>query len=73
KDKAAGFYQKAADAFPKDDENSSEYLYRAGMLYESMGKNKDAIDMYKKIKEKYPATQRGFEADKYLARLGEVK
>lgn len=73
KDKAAGFYQKAADAFPKDEENASEYLHRAAQLYESMGKNKDAIDLYKKIKEKYPATQRGFEADKYLGRLGEVK
>jgi len=73
KDKAADFYKKAADAFPKDEENASEYLYRAAALYESMGKNKEAIDTYKSIKEKYPATQRGFEVDKYLARLGEVK
>jgi hypothetical protein len=35
-----------------------------------MGKTQDAIAMYKIIKDKYPASQRGAEIDKYLARLG---
>ena len=30
------------------------------------------IHLYKEIKTKYPLTQRGNEADKYLARLGEL-
>ncbi len=30
----------------------------------------DAIDLFKELKEKYPRTERGFEADKYLAQLG---
>lgn len=72
KEKAADFYKKAADQFPKDDVNAPEYLFRAGYLYESMGKNKEAIEAYKRIKEKYPSSQHGFDIDKYLARLGET-
>ncbi len=73
KEKAAGLYIQAANKFPKDDINSSEYLFRGGYLYESLGKNKEAIDAYKQIKENYPRSQHGFEIDKYLARLGEIK
>jgi hypothetical protein len=32
--------------------------------------NKEAIDLFKELKEKYPRTEKGFEADKYLAQLG---
>jgi tetratricopeptide (TPR) repeat protein len=71
KEKAADFYKQAADEFPKDEVNSPEYLFRAGYLYESMGKNKEAIDVYTRIKEKYPSSQHGFDIDKYLSRLGE--
>ena len=71
KEKAAELYRKAADQFPKDDVNSPEYLFRSGYLYEVMGKNKEAIEAYKRIKENYPGSQHGFDIDKYLARLGE--
>ena len=57
KENAAELYSKAANTFPKDDVNSPEYLFRAGYLFESLGKNKEAIDAYKKIKEKYPTSQ----------------
>lgn len=70
KPEAAEQYSKAGKYFEKDDYNSPEYLFRAGYLYESIGKNKEAIDMYKLIKEKYSRSERGFEIDKYLARLG---
>lgn len=73
KDEAIASYKKAGTIFEKDDLLSPEYLFRAGYLYETMGRNKDAIDMYKIIKEKYPASQRGFDIDKYLARLGETR
>lgn len=69
---AAAQYSKAGKLFDKDDHNSPEYLFRAGFLYESMGKNKDAIEMYRLIKEKYSKSERGFEIDKYLARLGVI-
>jgi TolA-binding protein len=73
KEKAADLYNQAAAKFPKDEINSGEYLFRAGFLYESLGKNNDAIDAYRQIKEKYPRSQHGFDVDKYLGRLGAVK
>jgi len=72
-EEAVEAYKKAGTLFEKDDLLSPEYLFRAGYLYESMGKTKDAIEMYQIIKDKYPATQRGYDIDRYLARLGVVK
>ncbi len=72
REEAAAEYKKAGTLFEKDDFNSPEYLFRAGYLYESLGKNKEAIEMYKIIKEKYARSERGFTIDKYLARLGEI-
>jgi len=66
-------YQKAGTMIENDDFNSPEYLFRAGYLSETMNKNKEAIEFYKKIKEKYPNSQRAYDIDKYLARLGETK
>lgn len=73
KNEAVESYKKAGTLFDKDNINSPEYLFRAGLLYETMGKNQEAIGMYSIIKQKYPTTQRGIEIDKYLARLGKVK
>lgn len=73
KEKAAGLYKKAAATFEKDEYSAAEYLFRAGYLYESLGKNDEAISAYKQIKEKYPKSDRGFDIDKYLARLGVVE
>lgn len=72
KEEAAKLYREAAAVFEKDEFNAAEYLFRSGSLYESLGKNKEAIDAFKLIKEKYPRSERGFEVDKYLARLGEL-
>jgi len=69
KEEAAEQYKKAGTYFEKDELFSPEYLFRSGYLYESMGKTQDAIAMYKIIKDKYPASQRGSEIDKYLATL----
>jgi tetratricopeptide (TPR) repeat protein len=63
-------YRKAGTSFPDDEINSPEFLYRAAALSEKTGKTKDAIELYKMIKDKYPLSQRGFEVDKYLAKLG---
>jgi predicted negative regulator of RcsB-dependent stress response len=73
KQEAAEQYKKAGTYFEKDNLFSPEYLFRAGYLYESMGKNQEAIEMYQLIKDKYPASQRGYDIDKYLARLGVIK
>jgi tetratricopeptide (TPR) repeat protein len=70
KEDAVTAYKKAGTISEKDVLISPEYLFRAGYLYESMGKNKEAIEMYKIIKDKYPNSQRGYDIDRYLARLG---
>jgi tetratricopeptide (TPR) repeat protein len=68
---AIAAYKKAGTLFPEDDINSPEYLFRAAALSEKTGKTKEAIELYKTVKEKYPLSQRAVEVDKYLARLGE--
>ena len=68
---ALNSYKKAGHHFEKDDVNSSEYLFLAGYFAETvMNNKKEAIELYKEVKENYPMTERGFEIDKYLARLG---
>jgi len=68
-DDAIDSYKKAAAAFDKDELNASEYLFRAALLSEVNGKTKEALDLYKQIKEKYPNTEKGFTVDKYIYRL----
>jgi tetratricopeptide (TPR) repeat protein len=72
KEEAAAQYKKAGTVSEKDDLISPEYLFRAGYLYESMGKNKEAIEMYQLVKDKYPNSQRGYDVERYLARLGAI-
>ncbi len=62
-------YKKAAGEFPDDEFNSSEYLFRAGLLNETMGKTKEAVDIYKDLKKRFPKTDKGFNIDKYIYRL----
>lgn len=64
-------YKKAAHAFEADDYNASEYLFIAAYFADRVVKNqKEAIDLFKELKDKYPQTEKGFEAEKYLAQLG---
>jgi predicted negative regulator of RcsB-dependent stress response len=68
---ALSAYKKAARHFEEDDNASSEYLFMAAYFADRVMKNsKEAVDLFKELKEKYPRTQRGYEADKYLAQLG---
>lgn len=73
KEEAIDSYKKAASAFEKDENNSSEYLFRAALLSETTGKTKEALGLYKEIKEKFPKTDKGFQADKYIYRLSTEK
>lgn len=73
KEEAIAQYKKAGTMIEKDDFNSPEYLFRAGYLAETINKPAEAIELYKKIKEKYPNSQRAYDIEKYLARLGEIK
>jgi predicted negative regulator of RcsB-dependent stress response len=72
KTEAAEQYKKAGTLFPDDNFNSPEYLFRAGLMYQNLGKIKDATDAFQIIKDKYSASERGMDIDKYLARLGSL-
>jgi TolA-binding protein len=72
KEKGAEMYVKAGELNEKDEFSSSEALYRAAMTYELMGKKEKAVAVLKTLKEKYPSTERGYQAEKYLARLGYI-
>jgi predicted negative regulator of RcsB-dependent stress response len=70
-DEALDSYKKAAHYFESDQAASAEALFSAAYLAQHvLNKPKDAIDLYKELKEKFPRTQQGNEADKYLAQLG---
>ena len=71
-DEAINYYKKAAKEFTDDATMSSEYLFRAALKSETLGKNSEALDLYKELKEKYPNTEKGFAADKYIYRLSIV-
>jgi len=51
---------------------TTEALYVAGRYAEAMGKTKEAIELFKKIKEEYPSSQHvsSGDVDKYLGKLG---
>jgi tetratricopeptide (TPR) repeat protein len=68
-DEAIESYKKAGAHFPEDAGISSEYLYRAASLLEMNGKVDDAIAIYQEIKVKYPSSEKGMNADKYIYRL----
>jgi tetratricopeptide (TPR) repeat protein len=69
-DEAIANYKKAANHFTADVNNSAEYLFMAASLAEKIGKNNEAIELLKEIKDKYPGTNGEKEAEKSLAKLG---
>lgn len=69
-DKAVAHYRKAASLFEADPALSSEYLYRAALLLEVNGKANEAGEAYQELYKKFPRTEKGFLAEKHLARLG---
>lgn len=68
-EEAITYYKKAAATFEDDQANASEYLFRAGLKLELTGKTSEAAEIYKEVKEKFPQTDKGFQAEKYLYRL----
>ncbi|MES2003548.1 MAG: tetratricopeptide repeat protein [Bacteroidota bacterium] len=73
KEEAVESYKKAATTFEKDEINSSEYLFRAALLEETTGKTKEALELYKELKDKFPRTDKGFQADKFINRISVEK
>lgn len=68
-DDAVSYYKKAGTYFPEDEAISSEYTFRAAAYLELNGKVDEAIELYTKIKNEYPKSEKGFMADKYINRL----
>ena len=64
-------YKKAARHWEADEVNASEYLFLAAYYAHRVMKNtREATELYKEIKEKFPNTEKAFESDKFLAQLG---
>ena len=69
KDEAIDYYTKASKTFAFDEANSAEYLFRAALLSSTINKNKEAVTLFKELKERFPKTEKGFQADKYINSL----
>jgi predicted negative regulator of RcsB-dependent stress response len=71
---ALSAYKKAGHEFEIDQTESSNYLFMAAYFADRvMNDKKEAVELFKELKKKYPNTQYGFEADKYLGQSGEYK
>lgn len=71
---ALEYYKKAGHAFEKDETFSAECLFMGGYLAQKvLNDTKTAAELYKEVKQKYPRTQQGFDADNYLAQIGVYK
>ncbi len=69
---ALSYYKKAAAQFPEDKAFSGESLLMAAYLsHKVMNDSKTAVELYKEIKDKYPAgSTQAQQADMYLGQLG---
>lgn len=69
---AMDYYKKAGSISGLDEAMAVEAMYMAARYAEALGKNKDAIELFQELKDKYPASQRvsSGEVDKYLFSLG---
>ncbi len=70
---AFDYYKKAASVNEKDEAVTPDAMMLAASYAESIGKSKEAVELYKGLKEKFPAyiAVSNGEVDKLLARLGE--
>ena len=66
-DKAIENYKKAAEA-SENELLTPYYLKKLAMLYENQSENAKALELYKKIKSKYPNSNESLSIDKYIAR-----
>ena len=73
KEDALDYYIKAGNTFEKDESGSAEYLFRAALLSETIGKEDKALELYKQIKDKFPKSEKGSQVEKYINRLNTEK
>ncbi len=65
--KAINYFEKAGNADNKV--LSPFYLKKVAIAYESLNQVEKALEIYNKIKEKYPQSSEASEIDKYIARI----
>ncbi len=72
---ALEYYTKAGNIADLDEGMASEALFTAGRYADAIGKAKEATELFQKLKDKYPASQRvsSGDVDKYLGSLGVIK
>lgn len=73
KQEAADYYIKAGKQMPQNENLSAEYLWLAGQLYETMNKNKEALELYKEIKANFPKSTKYYNIDKDIYKLSVEK
>ncbi len=66
-DEAISQFEKAAAA--SDNVFAAEYLLKAAVACEEVGKTDKALKLYETIKDKYPQSIEGYDIDKYINRL----
>jgi len=66
-DKAIEYYKKAADA-SENELLTPYYLKKLAMLHETQNEFDQALEIYKRIKSKYPNSNEALSIDKYIAR-----
>ncbi|MFM1875050.1 MAG: hypothetical protein RL266_787 [Bacteroidota bacterium] len=66
-DEALNYYEKAVDA-NENDFTTPIYLQKAGLAAEKGGNFDKAIDYYTQVKENYPTSNEGRNAEKFIAR-----
>ena len=64
---AVSNYKAAAAA--ADNILAANYLLKAGIICEEMGKTAEALKLYEEIQNKYPQSPEGYEINKYISRI----
>lgn len=64
------YYKKACDNEPNEF-TTPVYLLRTALALETQGNKEEAVKYFTRLKDEYPLTAEGRNAEKYLARLGQ--
>ena len=67
-DNALKQYKKAI-ALPENELTTPKFMMKAANLLESLDKFQDALTIYESIKAKYPNSEEGVNAERYIARV----
>jgi len=68
---AEKYYKKAIDK--ADNMFTASYMFKLGQVYEEIGQPDKALDLYKKIEDKYPSSVEAYDIGKYITRIENSK